>query len=82
MDVSDKFVEEMNKELMPVLEITKNVDRNYPHFSLELCETRYAMKDQVVVEWKVFEQLVRKKAAKYFKEVPAFNNVGRVFWFI
>ena len=74
----ENFLDEINEVLSPVLMIN---DRPRDTFSCELCETPYAMTDQVIVE-DAMGELIERLAMKHFNQKPHYNNTHRSFWFI
>ena len=76
-----KFLRQVNAKLAPVLRIVQSEDRNFPHFRILLCETKYAMMDQVTVEWDVFPDLVNKVGRPIYGIDADFNNTGSIFYF-
>lgn len=75
------FMAEINMELGPILTLVRE-KRPCPCFSLHLRETPYALANQVVPKFSIFNELVQHVSQKYFKTKPMYNNTGTTFWFI
>ena len=71
------FLNQINMHVNPVLSVVAK-ERNT--FEVRLCDTQYAMTDQVVTQ-KPLDELITKLANRYFNEQPRFNNTHRCFWF-
>lgn len=74
------FTEEMNEKLAPVLRIREGDSSFSPTFEILLCETSYALEEEVVVTDE-FINLVRRIGEKYWRAGATWSKAGTTFWF-
>ena len=75
------FLDEINIRLYPITELVYEPKMEDQHrFRIQLRETRFVMRDQVVVET-AYRNMIKSESDNFFGQQPEFNNTSNTFWF-